>query len=194
MTDIARFSLEDPPRQLKNGAGLQKFRMHVDRSATGSGTPTVAIKLYEGSTLRATVLPATSVSGEMVLEPTWDAIVLDDGDGSTVEVQIEAEPAAGGATVDIYSFRWRATTLQTATTRVADNLDARWAVLATASATLSVTWKTRSFIQPPDYLTFPVRTPERVIAVGLRERTSRSPRAPDSGRFVARLSTRTFTR
>lgn len=99
-TDL-RVSFPSPAGNLVAGAGLQEFRALLRKSAASAGTPTVDVQLYEGGTLKSTLLSGAAIASDtgQVVSATWNASSLADASGAGVECRIVATPATGGSTM-----------------------------------------------------------------------------------------------
>lgn len=177
MSDSLYLALDNPPRALKHGANLQRWRLKVRKSGVG-GDPTIRATLYESGREVLTVISETVVSGETILEGTWDARLLNSR-GEDAEANLVALRGSGGASVDIASLEWTAVMLLEETTPVSDELIARWSDLTSIGDALRVLWDLDSYIAPPVSRTFEVMLPERVLLTSSRERLTVGPRAPD---------------
>jgi len=111
---VTRVSFPTPTGNPTVGADLQEFKIWV-RKQNGTGTPTVAISLYENGVLVTELMAATNVtnsSGE-IFSVTWNANLLGTADGSLVELYIYGDAVGGApsarATVEIGAVEWNVT-------------------------------------------------------------------------------------
>jgi hypothetical protein len=91
-TDL-RVTFGTPAGNPTTGAGIQKFRMLVRKTA-GAPSPTVDVELWENGSFVATLLndvEITSTTGQIV-EATWDASLLSGANGANVECRIVSTP------------------------------------------------------------------------------------------------------
>lgn len=105
---IVRASFPTPAGALAVGAGLQKFRARLRKTA-GASNPTVTVELWEtgGGTAIATLasgIEITSMIGQVV-EATWNAGLLAVADGSAVECRIVSTPTVEN-TVEVGAVEW----------------------------------------------------------------------------------------
>lgn len=106
MSDSVNLSLDNPPRTLQSGNGLQVWRLRTRK--LGSGTPTVEVHLHEDGVFRAIVIPETQVVSEesQVVIGNWNATLLAKASGVSAEARIISERANEGALVEIAALEW----------------------------------------------------------------------------------------
>jgi len=93
-------SLEDPPRELKIGTGLQSLRALVKKNATLGNNPTAVLSLFENNGGTRTQIASQSINlGDTptVMSVTFDANLLTDRTGKNLEAEITGTPAGGSA-------------------------------------------------------------------------------------------------
>ncbi len=107
---VAHVSFPTPSGDPTQGAGLQEFKIWVRKVATGGGTPTVTISLYEnGAPISSgATQDVTNLTGALYTY-TWDASSLSNADGSGVELYIDGLKVGGGPnarSIDVGAVEW----------------------------------------------------------------------------------------
>lgn len=106
-----RAGFATPPDTLQTGAGLQVFRAYVRRSNTSStANPTVTISVYENGTSKDTGTATTvNTSTGMIVSFAWDASVLTDKTGASVEFYMSGTVGGSGGsrtTASVGAIEW----------------------------------------------------------------------------------------
>jgi hypothetical protein len=135
----AQFSLGDPSGAVANGTHTINV---LARKATGTGTPSATISVYQGASLIATVSSNVSVTSatSQTLTGTFDSSLLTDL--TDVRVQV-ATTAAGGspsarAAVQIDSIEWTGDFASVSS--VTATAPTSWNITATVSAASATSW------------------------------------------------------
>lgn len=112
---VCRVSFPSPSGSPTGGVGLQEFRIWVRKSPGQTGTPTVRTELCEDGVLLDTPTPDTGVNSDtgQLFSGVWDADLLSNPDGSSVECRIYGTKAGGPpsarATVEVGAVEWNVT-------------------------------------------------------------------------------------
>lgn len=95
-----RFSMENPPQNLRYGENLQRFSLRVRPSEVNAATSAhVQVDLYDSSTFIERLLDTDVGASPQVLSSQWSAESLIDRTGRGVEILITAD-------ADLASFVW----------------------------------------------------------------------------------------
>lgn len=93
-----RVTFGTPTGPPNTGSGLQSFEIRLRKDATGGGTPTFDVELWEGGALVSVLSSGNSLTATgtgTVHTETWDATLLGTADGSAVECRVVGERSGG---------------------------------------------------------------------------------------------------
>jgi len=126
---VCRVGFPTPSGNLDPATDAQEFRIWVRKSATGGGTPDVAIVLYENGTAVSTLVSGVSITSEsgQLVSVLWDADLLADLSGVDVECLVQGNSAGGGPnerSVDVGAVEWNAEVAAAIQENVSDGVEA----------------------------------------------------------------------
>ncbi len=155
----AQVSFDDPPGDLDLGINLQQWLIRVRNLYENN--PTIRVDLLENGVVKDTPIPEQPVTeDDIVFEGSWDATVLQNYDGKSVEALLTSINDKGRTRVELASLKWKPVVSKKARrkldirwkvrTRVAANpLSVRWNVLGSVTPvgkTISPRWNTRASV------------------------------------------------
>ncbi|MFP4616552.1 MAG: hypothetical protein ACLFNR_00105 [Candidatus Paceibacterota bacterium] len=110
---LLRVDFSTSTNPLKEGSDLQEFRVLVRSTNNGANDPDVSLYLYENGSEVAVLKTGTATSTEgQVISGSWDASLLNDVNGSDVELKVVGSSTEGQSgeidTVEIGAVKWEA--------------------------------------------------------------------------------------